>query len=412
MTFEYDVFMSHAEADKPIVRDLVSRLEADGIRVWIDEKEIRPGQLIGLEIEQALQKSRTVVLMLSEQTVNSGWVTLETHTAVFRDPVSTDRRFIPVRLDDADISDLLKQYAWVDWRQPSDSEYQKLLAAIRPDPQHGRADLANEIDPNWKRQLDRRDQAGAAVITVREMLKQGHPRCTCFCWYGGRHDGIDVFHDRLSDEFNDLTRHRCWTIRPEWPAVISRKSFHEMLAHSLSVTDASAIGLALRQRIQDRRRQILYVNHVPIESNEQLDPLQFLEYLRWWDEAVLGYLEPQQHVVLGVSFVVRDARRFREAIEVDAGIPSHHFSDSFVFEMLSVLQQLQSDHLRNFFKRINMQLRLDPRHLERAIQIILDSTGGEYDQVVRELEVLIADGFSKFEDNAVDRQRRAAEWGY
>ena len=35
--FEYDVFLSHANVDKPAVRELAARLKGDGLRVWLDE---------------------------------------------------------------------------------------------------------------------------------------------------------------------------------------------------------------------------------------------------------------------------------------------------------------------------------------------------------------------------------------
>jgi len=35
--FEYDVFLSHASADKAAVRELAERLKADGLKVWLDE---------------------------------------------------------------------------------------------------------------------------------------------------------------------------------------------------------------------------------------------------------------------------------------------------------------------------------------------------------------------------------------
>lgn len=51
---------------------------------------------------------------------------------MFRDPINQLRRFIPLRLDDAEIKDVLKQFAHVDWRQKADEEYAKLLATCRP----------------------------------------------------------------------------------------------------------------------------------------------------------------------------------------------------------------------------------------------------------------------------------------
>ena len=72
---------------------------------------------IPLAIEQGLESSRTLVLVMSQATFDSEWVTLERHTALFRDPTNQQRRFIPLRLDDCATSDTLKQLADVEGRQ-------------------------------------------------------------------------------------------------------------------------------------------------------------------------------------------------------------------------------------------------------------------------------------------------------
>ena len=128
-SFDYDVFLSHSSKDKEIVRDLAKRLSKDGLRVWLDEEVIEPGTLIGLAIERGLQASRVLVLCMSENAFGSDWVRLERHTAIFRDPANDERRFIPVRLDDATIPELLRQYAYVDWRKRAREQYQKLRKA-------------------------------------------------------------------------------------------------------------------------------------------------------------------------------------------------------------------------------------------------------------------------------------------
>jgi TIR domain-containing protein len=397
--FEYDVFLSHSSKDKPAVRKLAERLKRDGVRVWLDEWKILPGDMIGLKIEEALEKSRSLILVMSENAVESDWVTLERHAAIFRDPANRHRRFIPLRLDDVDVGDMLRQFAYVDWRHPTDGEYAKLLAALRPAPSARNTNAVDEADPEWAQKLDRIEQTGAARYLVDDMLELGRPRCICFCWYGGERDGVDTFHNRLESEFAGVSKNRCWSVRPEWPGVISRPSFCEMLTHTMEIARPDDTGAAIRNHFHGRRRQLLYVNHTPVESNRRLNPHQFLEYLRWWDEAVLDYLEPQQHVILGVSFVVENPVKFRDAVERVAGIPQHPFSDRFVFELLPVLQPLRPEHLRTFFKRINMQLRADQPHQEQIIDTILDSTNGEYDLVVQELEVLFSDGFDKLIDS-------------
>ncbi len=61
--FKYDVFLSHSSKDKAVVRKLAERLRDDGLRVWLDEWEIRPGDPILLKIEEGLEQSRALVLV-------------------------------------------------------------------------------------------------------------------------------------------------------------------------------------------------------------------------------------------------------------------------------------------------------------------------------------------------------------
>ena len=99
--FPFDVFLSHSSRDKAIVRPLAERLRQDGLRVWFDEWELRPGDSIPSKIEAGLEHSRVLVLCMSAQAFGSDWAQLESGTFRFRDPLNQDRRFIPLRLDDA-----------------------------------------------------------------------------------------------------------------------------------------------------------------------------------------------------------------------------------------------------------------------------------------------------------------------
>lgn len=130
--FKYDVFLSYSSKDRDVAHDLAERLTADGLRVWFDEWEIRPGNIVGLKIEQGLGQSRTLVLLMSGNAFASNWVMLERHTVLFRDPTNALRRFVPLRLDNAELPDALTQFAYIDWRQRSAQEYAKLLDACHP----------------------------------------------------------------------------------------------------------------------------------------------------------------------------------------------------------------------------------------------------------------------------------------
>lgn len=130
--FKYDVFLSHSSKDKAVVRDLAKRLQADGLRVWFDEWEIKPGDSIPAKIEEGLEHSRVLVLCMSADAFGADWAQLEAGTFRFRDPLNKERRFIPLRLDDAPIKGSLAQFLHIDW-QPDAREqaYVKLLEACR-----------------------------------------------------------------------------------------------------------------------------------------------------------------------------------------------------------------------------------------------------------------------------------------
>jgi hypothetical protein len=114
--FTHDVFLSHSPKDKAVVRAVAERLRADGLRVAFDEWEIKPGDSIPAKIEEGLEHSRVLVLCMSANAFGSDWAQLESGTFRFRDPLNKDRRFIPLRLDDAPIKGSLAQFLYINWR--------------------------------------------------------------------------------------------------------------------------------------------------------------------------------------------------------------------------------------------------------------------------------------------------------
>ncbi|MCP5050009.1 MAG: toll/interleukin-1 receptor domain-containing protein, partial [bacterium] len=113
--YPYDAFLSHNSRDKPRVRRLAEQLKQAGLTVWFDEWVIQPGDNIQLKINHGLEQSRVLVLCMSNHAFGSDWVSLESSTVIFRDPVNKDRRFIPVLLEDCKIPDSIKTFAYIDF---------------------------------------------------------------------------------------------------------------------------------------------------------------------------------------------------------------------------------------------------------------------------------------------------------
>lgn len=129
--FRYDVFLSHSSKDAAVVRPLAEQLRAEGLRVWLDEWVLRPGDHVLATIEDGLEHSRVLVLCMSANASASDWTQFEAGAFRFRDPLNRARRFVPVRLDDAPISGSLAQFLYVDFRSGRGAALQDLLAAIR-----------------------------------------------------------------------------------------------------------------------------------------------------------------------------------------------------------------------------------------------------------------------------------------
>ena len=131
-SFDYDVFLSHSAKDKAVVRPLAERLRADGVKLWFDEWVLKPGDSIPAKIEEGLERSRVLVLCMSANAFGPDWAQLESGTFRFREPLNKERRFLPLRLDDAPIKGSLGQFLYIDWRlEDREQEYTKLLEACR-----------------------------------------------------------------------------------------------------------------------------------------------------------------------------------------------------------------------------------------------------------------------------------------
>jgi hypothetical protein len=77
----YQVFVSHATADKWIAKIICERIEAVGAVSFRDDRDIRGGDDIPEEIRKQIKLSKEVVVLLTPQSVGRQWVTLEVGAA-------------------------------------------------------------------------------------------------------------------------------------------------------------------------------------------------------------------------------------------------------------------------------------------------------------------------------------------
>src|SRR5438046_2657366 len=97
LQFEYDVFISYSSHDKRWVRgELLPRIEAAGLRAFIDFRDFRPGAASIKEMERGVATCRTTLLVLSPEYIGSGWCEIESIMLQTLDPANRGLRLIPL----------------------------------------------------------------------------------------------------------------------------------------------------------------------------------------------------------------------------------------------------------------------------------------------------------------------------
>jgi hypothetical protein len=126
------VFLCHSSADKPAVRELYRRLQADGFEPWLDEEDLIPGQDWQREIPKAVKNSDVAIVCLSRDSVNkAGYVQKEIRLALdAADEQPEDTIFVvPLKLEECRVPDRLSRWQWVNYF--AETGYSQLLRAFR-----------------------------------------------------------------------------------------------------------------------------------------------------------------------------------------------------------------------------------------------------------------------------------------
>jgi hypothetical protein len=121
----FDVFLSHHSRDKPWVIALKAALVERGMKVWLDQDEILPGDLFIDALERGVESSRALALVVTPGSVASRWVKEEYSRALVLANSSTrELRIIPCLREGATVPGFLASRHWIDFRDPSRFEEQ------------------------------------------------------------------------------------------------------------------------------------------------------------------------------------------------------------------------------------------------------------------------------------------------
>lgn len=93
------VFISYNHGDSQVAEKLKSAIEAKGIRVTIDNVDMRAGASIQEFIESSIRDADVTLSIVSNRSLLSAWVALESITAFYNEKLRSDKKFIACYLD-------------------------------------------------------------------------------------------------------------------------------------------------------------------------------------------------------------------------------------------------------------------------------------------------------------------------
>jgi hypothetical protein len=70
----YQVFVSHATADKWLAKTICDKIEGTGATIFRDDRDINGGDDIPEEIRLQIKQSMEIVVLLTPESINRQWV--------------------------------------------------------------------------------------------------------------------------------------------------------------------------------------------------------------------------------------------------------------------------------------------------------------------------------------------------
>ena len=126
------IFISYSSKDKVFATELANDLKELGHKPWLDQWEIKVGECIVSKIGEGVSQADYVVIVLTPDSVSSGWVDKEWKTAYWLEIEKNKIIVLPVLLTDCETPLLLKTKKYADFRKNYSIGLVQLTQSIVP----------------------------------------------------------------------------------------------------------------------------------------------------------------------------------------------------------------------------------------------------------------------------------------
>lgn len=131
MTKRPQVFLSHSSLDKVFVGQLAADLKSNKIPVWFDQWELKVGDSLIEKIEDGINGSGWLAVVLSRNSAESAWVKKELKAAEMRELRDKKVFVLPIVIDNCEIPLFMADKVYADFRETYDVGFKYLLRRLQ-----------------------------------------------------------------------------------------------------------------------------------------------------------------------------------------------------------------------------------------------------------------------------------------
>lgn len=109
-----DIFISHSSRDKAAAIHLATTLNFCAVDVWLDDWELEVGQSLTDEIAKAMDESRFIAILITENYNKTVWTKTEYKKALAREQKENRTVMLPLIVGEAEVPDFLEDKLYID----------------------------------------------------------------------------------------------------------------------------------------------------------------------------------------------------------------------------------------------------------------------------------------------------------
>ena len=129
-TAKPDIFISHSSRDKAAALRLATTLNFCTLDVWLDDWELEVGQSLTDEIAKAMEDSRFIAILITENYNKTVWTKTEYKKALAREQKEGRNVMLPLIIGEAEIPDFIEDKIYIDLRTDYFSGITNLVGMI------------------------------------------------------------------------------------------------------------------------------------------------------------------------------------------------------------------------------------------------------------------------------------------